>query len=95
MLKSTFLIVNELFRNFRMSSPAPRNELGPELSDTHARPGARRSGLESARVYDSIRRQMLEGQLAAGTHLSQQIIAQAEGTSNGPVISALRRTPGS
>ncbi len=55
------------------------------------RPAARRSGGESARVYASLRRQILEGELAAGVHLSQQTIALAEGTSNGPVISALRR----
>src|SRR5437660_1523059 len=52
---------------------------------------ARRSGRESARVYESLRRQILDGDLAAGVHLSQQAIALAEGTSNGPVISALRR----
>src|SRR5262245_11591680 len=52
---------------------------------------ARRSGGESARVYESLRRQILDGDLAAGEHLSQQSIAEAEGTSNGPVISALRR----
>src|SRR5262245_57204684 len=54
-------------------------------------PAARRSGRETARVYESLRRQVLEGLLPAGAHLSQQLIAQAEGTSNGPVISALRR----
>jgi len=54
-------------------------------------PVARRSGRESARVYESLRQQILEGLLPAGAHLSQQLIAQAEGTSNGPVISALRR----
>ncbi len=53
--------------------------------------GARRSGGESARVYESLRCQILDGDLVAGSHLSQQTIAQAEGTSNGPVISALRR----
>src|SRR5437762_11351564 len=52
---------------------------------------ARRSGRESARVYESLRRQILDGDLAAGTHLSQQAIALTEGNSNGPVISALRR----
>ena len=51
----------------------------------------RRSGGESARVYESLRAQILDGRLAAGTHLSQQSLALAEGTSNGPVISALRR----
>ena len=53
--------------------------------------GARRSGGESARVYESLRDQILDGVLPAGSHLSQQSIAIAEGTSNGPVISALKR----
>ncbi len=52
---------------------------------------ARRSGTESARVYESLRRRIFDGELAAGTHLSQSAIAAIEGTSNGPVISALRR----
>lgn len=52
---------------------------------------ARRSGRESARVYDALRKQILQGTLAPGTHLSQQSVADAMGTSNGPVISALRR----
>jgi len=74
-----------------MPSPPERQEVRQESSDGKVRPGARRSGRESARVYESIRRQILEGRLAAGSHLSQQTIALAEGTSNGPVISALRR----
>jgi DNA-binding GntR family transcriptional regulator len=53
--------------------------------------GARRSGRESARVYESLRCRILDGDLAPGTHLSQQSIAIDEGTSNGPVISALKR----
>lgn len=52
---------------------------------------ARRSGRESARVYESLRRQILEGRLPSGAHLSQQSVAASEGTSNGPVISALKR----
>lgn len=54
-------------------------------------PPARRSGRESARVYDALRKQILQGSLTPGTHLSQQSVADAMGTSNGPVISALRR----
>ena len=73
-----------------MPSLVPRNGL-KKRSETVTMPAARRSGSESARVYDSIRAQILDGQLSAGAHLSQQVIAQAEGTSNGPVISALRR----
>lgn len=52
---------------------------------------ARRSGGESVRVYESLRSRILDGDLAPGTHLSQQSIARIEGTSNGPVISALKR----
>lgn len=55
------------------------------------RRSARRSGGESARVYDLLHRQIVNGEIEAGNHLSQQAIAQAMGTSNGPVISALRR----
>jgi DNA-binding GntR family transcriptional regulator len=64
----------------------------PHLDGRRRRaPAARRSGGESARVYESLRRRIIDGDLAAGQHLSQQSIAEAEGTSNGPVISALRR----
>ena len=49
---------------------------------------ARRSGGESARVCTESLRQILDGDLAAGTHLSQQAVALAEGTSNGPGPSA-------
>jgi DNA-binding GntR family transcriptional regulator len=56
-----------------------------------APPPARRSGGESARVYDVLYRQIIEGAIPAGMHLSQQVIAREMGTSNGPVISALRR----
>jgi DNA-binding GntR family transcriptional regulator len=75
----------------RVTALAPLNQRRSRRPKAAAQPGARRSGRESARVYDSLRHQILEGGLTAGTHLSQQSIAQAEGTSNGPVISALRR----
>lgn len=52
---------------------------------------ARRSGGESARVYELLHRQIVSGEVPAGMHLSQQVIAREMGTSNGPVISALRR----
>src|SRR5579872_5936688 len=68
--------------------------MAPLISRKSARAeqsAARRSGRESARVYESLRHQILEGELPAGAHLSQQVIAQSEGTSNGPVISALKR----
>jgi DNA-binding GntR family transcriptional regulator len=68
-----------------------RRNNSPSRPPARLRNGARRSGGESARVYESIRRQILEGHLTPATHLSQQAIAQAEGTSNGPVINAMRR----
>jgi DNA-binding GntR family transcriptional regulator len=74
-----------------MPTRSPRDASRRQHSTKVSPPSARRSGRESARVYESIRRQILEGQLTPATHLSQQAIAQAEGTSNGPVISALRR----
>jgi GntR family transcriptional regulator, rspAB operon transcriptional repressor len=52
---------------------------------------ARRSGQASARVYQVLREQILAGALAPGTHLSQQGVAASLGTSNGPVITALRQ----
>jgi DNA-binding GntR family transcriptional regulator len=42
-------------------------------------------------VYDALRRQILDGEVAPGTRLSQRAIATAMHTSNGPVIVALRR----
>ena len=74
-----------------MPPRTPRNDSRRQRSSATSINGARRSGRESVRVYESIRRQILEGQLTPATHLSQQAIALAEGTSNGPVISALRR----
>jgi DNA-binding GntR family transcriptional regulator len=54
-------------------------------------PPARRSGTASMKVYEALRGQILRGELAPGTHLSQQNLAASMQTSNGPVISALRR----
>ncbi|MBS0265296.1 MAG: GntR family transcriptional regulator [Planctomycetes bacterium] len=72
---------------------APRsrtNQAAPSVRAS-SKTGARRNGDESARVYESLRRQILDGKLDPGTHLSQHAIALAEGTSNGPVINALRQ----
>ena len=69
----------------------PRSSRKPPVAIVPPKGGPRRSGSESARVYDSIRRQILEGRLTPATHLSQRAIAEAEQTSNGPVIYALRR----
>lgn len=53
--------------------------------------GTRRSGEAAARVYETLRERILDGELAAGAHLSQQALCQEMQTSNGPIISALRR----
>ncbi len=79
------------FTKVLMPALAPTNRRQSRRPKITAIPGARRRRRESARVYESLRRQILEGRLADGAHLSQQSIAQTEGTSNGPVISALRR----
>ncbi|MBI3464492.1 MAG: GntR family transcriptional regulator [Planctomycetes bacterium] len=59
--------------------------------DNGTRDDHRRLGTASARVYESLRRQILDGELAPGTRLSHRTIADAMHTSNGPVIVALRR----
>jgi DNA-binding GntR family transcriptional regulator len=51
----------------------------------------RKQGLASAKVYDSLRKGILDGQISPGTRLSHRAIAEAMGTSNGPVVAALRR----
>jgi DNA-binding GntR family transcriptional regulator len=53
--------------------------------------GHRKRGLATARVYEALRAQILDGQLSPGTRLSHRAIADAMGTSNGPVVAALRR----
>jgi DNA-binding GntR family transcriptional regulator len=74
-----------------MPVSSSRNGARSQKSATSAPRSARRSGRESARVYDLLRKQILGGDVLPGTHLSQQSIAGEMGTSNGPVISALRR----
>jgi len=51
---------------------------------------ARRSGVSSSRIYEQLRTQILSGELAAGSPLRQQSIADQFGTSQAPAISALR-----
>lgn len=51
----------------------------------------RRLGVASVQVYEALRQQILDGSLEPGTPLSHRAIAEAMNTSNGPVISALRR----
>jgi len=74
-----------------MSVSSSRNGARSRAAAKSAPRSARRSGRESARVYDLLRKQILGGDVLPGTHLSQQSIAGEMGTSNGPVISALRR----
>ncbi len=52
---------------------------------------ARRSGLTSQHVYGRLRSQIVSGELKPGTPLPHQALAGQLGTSNGPVIAALRR----
>src|SRR5262245_48624881 len=79
---------------------SPRGMSAPKTSRARSRKDtpspsphlpARRSGTASVQVYETLREQILRGELAPGTHLSQQTLAQSMHTSNGPVISALRR----
>ena len=51
----------------------------------------RRLGVASLQVYEALRKQILDGDLAAGSRLGQRAIAEMMGSSNGPVITALRR----
>jgi len=51
----------------------------------------RKLGHSTAKVYDTLREQILSGRLSPGTRLSHRGIAAAMGTSNGPVVGALRR----
>lgn len=74
-----------------MPVSSSRNGARSRNSAKTAPRSARRSGRESARVYELLRKQILGGEVLPGTHLSQQSIADDMGTSNGPVISALRR----
>jgi len=51
----------------------------------------RQLGMASVQVYEALRQQILDGDLPPGTRLGQRAIAEVMGSSNGPVISALRR----
>jgi DNA-binding GntR family transcriptional regulator len=56
-----------------------------------ARSTPRRSGDITARVYERLRDQILDGEFPQGMHISIQSIATSMRTSNGPVITALHR----
>ncbi|QDT54580.1 HTH-type transcriptional regulator LutR [Caulifigura coniformis] len=56
-----------------------------------AGPSPKRSGALTARVYERLREEILDGVHPQGTHLSIQSIATSMRTSNGPVITALHR----
>jgi DNA-binding GntR family transcriptional regulator len=51
----------------------------------------RKLGLATATVYEALRKGILNGQISPGTRLSHRAIAASMGTSNGPVVAALRR----
>jgi DNA-binding GntR family transcriptional regulator len=55
------------------------------------KPTPRRSGDVTARVYDRLRDQILDGVYPQGAHISIQSVATSMRTSNGPVITALHR----
>ncbi|MCI0358293.1 MAG: GntR family transcriptional regulator [Planctomycetaceae bacterium] len=69
-------------------SPRPRGETRGE---TREKSGHRRLGLSSEKVYQALRQQIVSGELPPGTRLSHRSIATSMGTSNGPVVGALRR----
>jgi DNA-binding GntR family transcriptional regulator len=56
-----------------------------------ARATPKRSGEITARVYERLRDQILDGEFPQGMHISIQSIATSMRTSNGPVITALHR----
>lgn len=60
------------------------------ISIKNKKPG-KRTGQETLRVYEYLREQILTGKLPSGAHLGQIAIATSLGTSNGPVITALRK----
>ncbi len=51
----------------------------------------KRAGNMASLIYDQVRADILSGKLVAGTPLSQLALAEAAGTSRGPVREALRR----
>jgi DNA-binding GntR family transcriptional regulator len=53
--------------------------------------GHRKLGLATQQVYEALRKRILNGELSPGTRLGHRTIATQMGTSNGPVVAALRR----
>ena len=68
----------------------PLRQANPLNSLKNKKPG-KRTGQETVRVYEYLREQILTGKLPSGAHLGQIVIATSLGTSNGPVITALRK----
>lgn len=71
-----------------MRTKFPLKARVPDLSRQRAN---RRLGAQSVFVYETLRRQIMEGELKPGTPLGQRAIAEAMNTSTGPVVSGLRR----
>ena len=67
-----------------------RQQTKPRRPDGATR-SQRKLGLATTRVYETLRERILAGELSPGTRLSHRAIAEAMGTSNGPVVAALRR----
>ena len=61
------------------------------MLETDATKVKRRPGNTASLIYDQLRSDILNGELAPGMPLSQLVIAKASGTSRGPVREALRR----
>jgi DNA-binding GntR family transcriptional regulator len=74
--------------------PAPRPaQMSPRKAagSKSARATPRRSGELTARIYERLRDQILDGEFSPGSHVSIQSIATSMRSSNGPVITALHR----
>lgn len=74
-------------------NPRPARKLSqPALGIlTRGKKPGKRIGQESVRVYEYLRDQIVTGKLVQGSHLAQSFLAKSLGTSNGPVITALRK----
>lgn len=65
--------------------------LKARVADLSRQRANRRLGAASVLVYETLRRQILDGELKPGTPLGHRAIGETMNTSTGPVVSALRR----
>lgn len=73
------------------SSPNGPSTRQSKLPESASQSRSRRFGGAANRVYEAVRHQILLGELEPGARLGHRTMAEAFGTSNGPVVSALRR----